>query len=473
MVFSSIPFLFYFLPIFLVLYAFLPWKNLTLACASMVFYIWGEGYFALILIGSVGFNFVCGAVISSAPDRRRRLALGVGIALNLAVLIAFKYSGFLAYDLFRLDPALALPLPRLPVGISFFTFQAISYLIDVYRREAQPARSFLDLTTYIAMFPQLIAGPIVRYSTVARRLRSRSVSLRNLYFGGLYFAFGLAQKVLIADTMAGVADPIFALPADSMTTANAWAGSLAYTMQIYFDFAGYSNMAIGLGLVLGFKFPRNFNYPYISQSITEFWRRWHMSLSSWFRDYLYIPLGGNRLGPLKTYRNLFAVFFLCGLWHGAAWTFVAWGLYHGLLLTLERAGKARLPFAIPGLASHLYLLLATVIGWVIFRSETFGQAGFILKAMAGLPDAGSLAPNVESFVSHQAMLTFLVAVPASLGIVEWLSGKIMVMPSRTIFDPGFTRLKTLVSLVVAVILVALSSLLILSGSYSAFIYFRF
>ena len=473
MVFSSIEFLFLFLPLFFLFYVFVPYKNFILFFASLLFYFVGEGYYALILLGCVGYNYGFGLLIMNAPEAQRRFALAAGITLNLLILFWFKYSGFFVYDIFQMDPDSELPIPRLPIGISFFTFQAISYLVDIYRRETAPSRSVLDLGTYITMFPQLVAGPIVRYSTVARRIRARSVNLRHVYHGGLYFTFGLAQKVLIADKMAEVVDPVFALQTDQLTTALAWVGALTYTMQIYFDFAGYSNMAIGIGLLLGFRFPRNFNYPYLSRSITEFWRRWHMSLSSWFRDYLYIPLGGNRLGPLKTYRNLFAVFVLCGLWHGAAWTFVAWGVFHGLLLTVERFLRSSISISIPVPVAYIYSLMMTVIGWVIFRSETFEQAAAILKAMAGFSTATELAPNPEVYLTNMALVTFLVAIPASLGLVEKIAKRFITFPSRWVSNPNFQSPASIMGIVCAVTLFMLCSIYILSGSYSAFIYFQF
>jgi alginate O-acetyltransferase complex protein AlgI len=355
-----------------------------------LFYAWGEGLFVLVLVASVMINYIAGFNIEHS-QKRKKWALSLGVAANLLLLFYFKYFGFFVYDILAVNQFDPEKIPHLPLGISFFTFQSISYLVDIYRKKAKPASSVWDLALYIMMFPQLIAGPIVRYATVARQIRRRTVHLNYVMNGLMFLSIGLSQKVLLANNAGSVADDIFALPLDLLSSSLAWTGSLAYTLQIYFDFAGYSNMAIGLGLIMGFKFPHNFNYPYISQSITEFWRRWHMSLSSWFRDYLHIPLGGNRHGPFRTYRNLLIVFLLCGLWHGASWTFVAWGLYHGLLLISERVLKNSVMKPAPRGLRHLYTLLAVVVGWVLFRSETCEQAASFLSLMFFIADSSELS----------------------------------------------------------------------------------
>ena len=475
MVFSSVTFLFFFLPAFLVCYALLPFRNATLLLFSVLFYIWGEGVFVLVLLLSVAINYLAGRAIAGAHARCRGLALTIGIVANLVLLTYFKYFGFLVFDLLRLDQLDPSIVPHLPLGISFFTFQSISYLIDVYRRDARPARSAWDLALYIMMFPQLIAGPIVRYASVARQIQRRTIHFNYAIHGLLFFAVGLSQKTLIANNVAGVADSIFSLPLDNLSAAIAWSGSLAYTLQIYFDFAGYSNMAIGLGLLMGFKFPRNFNYPYISQSITEFWRRWHMSLSSWFRDYLYIPLGGNRRGAFTTYRNLLAVFLLCGLWHGASWTFVAWGLYHGMLLILERIGLARLMGSTPRGIRHLYALLAIVVGWVLFRAETFQQASAFLAQMFWLQGPSPDAPGIWEHLTNQQLFFALVGIVASTPAARQIVSRFVTdrdvqvtrrsrpgKPMRIATDLGF-----------ALTLIFLCSTYIASGTYNPFIYFRF
>ena len=477
MVFSSVSFLFFFLPAFLLCYALLPWRNATALAFSLLFYVWGEGVFVLVLLLSVLINFFAGSAIGHAAPEHRRLWLTLGVCANLALLVYFKYFGFLMLEVIGcqgLDPE---QVPHLPLGISFFTFQSLSYLIDVYRGEAKPARSLRDLALYILMFPQLVAGPIVRYASVARQLRRRVIHASYVRHGLLFFSVGLAQKVLLADNMAGVADKVFALPADQLGTGLAWAGALAYMQQIYFDFAGYSNMAIGLGLIMGFKFPHNFDYPYISQSITEFWRRWHMSLSSWFRDYLYIPLGGNRHGPLTTYRNLFVVFALCGLWHGASWTFLAWGLYHGTLLVLERLGLGRVLAWLPRAARHLYALLAVLVGWVLFRAESFDQARLFLGRMLGLAASPSAqAPALAEIMTHQQWLFGALGLLAATPLLRRLSARLLT--DRTLAAGrrrGFRTGARAVALDASFILgtLFLCSLYVASGTYSPFIYFRF
>ena len=347
MVFSSVTFLFYFLPIFLAAYLLTPTvtgKNIVTLLFSLVFYAWGEPRFVFILLLSIAFNFCAGLFIDAREGASRRLALAVAVAGNLTLLGIFKYTNFITGNLTTLITPLGMPSIQtniaLPLGISFFTFHCLSYIIDVYRRRFKANRNLVDIALYISLFPQLVAGPIVRYKTVARQLDVRRFTLGRASVGARIFIVGLAQKVLVADVVAPLVQVTFDQVHDR-SLIEAWIGLTAYTVQIYFDFAGYSNMAIGLGIVLGFTFPRNFRMPYTSLSITEFWRRWHMSLSSWLRDYLYIPLGGNRGSNAQTYRNLVMVFLLCGLWHGANWTFVLWGAWHGAFLVIERLGLGR------------------------------------------------------------------------------------------------------------------------------------
>jgi len=347
MLFSEPVFVFLFLPLLLLGYALTPRaaQNTLLLLASLLFYAWGEGFFVLVMLGSIAFNYLVGLLLEAGRGRRRLrpLALLLGVAGNLALLIVFKYAGFLVTNLNLLLaglklPALPVPALHLPIGISFFTFQAMSYVIDVYRDRIPVQKHPLRIALYIALFPQLIAGPIVRYQHIARQLTRRVVTRPGLAEGIRRFILGLGKKMLLANVLAVPVDKIFAIPAHQLTTSVAWLGVVCYALQIYFDFSGYSDMAIGLGRMFGFRFLENFRYPYLARTITDFWRRWHISLSSWFRDYVYIPLGGNRRGPLRTYRNLVIVFLLCGLWHGASWTFVAWGLFHGLFLAIERLG---------------------------------------------------------------------------------------------------------------------------------------
>lgn len=461
MVFSSTAFLYVFLPLFLCSYALVPQRNLVILFFSLIFFTWGESYYVLLLLATVLFNYWIGNRIG--PSSRDSLMLAIGVSVNLVVLAYYKYFGFLATQLLELSYT-ADQLPHLPLGISFFIFQSISYLVDVHRGEAERARSFSDLALYITMFPQLIAGPIVRYNTVAAAIVSRSITLTDVYEGILLFVAGLSYKVLIANNVALVADQVFALAIPELTTAAAWCGALAYSLQIYFDFAGYSLMAIGIGRILGFHFPKNFNYPYVSQSITEFWRRWHMSLSSWFRDYLYIPLGGNRRGPLRTYCNLALVFLLCGLWHGAAWTYLIWGLYHGALLVFERAVWNTVLEKWPGPLRWGYTCLMIVIGWVIFRADTLPQALDFLAVMftpvsTGGSSIGELLSNETLF--YAAIGTLLCA-PMFKRLEPW-----------RVTSTGQRSPAVLFALGGSFGLVLLCTLYVMAGTYNPFIYFRF
>lgn len=470
MIFSSITFLFYFLPAFLILYFLTPFKNTVLLIASLLFYAWGEVGYTLLLIVSIGFNYLFGILIDHniSNNKKQKVFLGLGIVINLLLIGYFKYFNFLITQVLNLKIESEV---HLPLGISFFTFQAISYLIDVYRRQAKVEKNVFNLALYISMFPQLIAGPIVRFKTVAEQIHVRTHNLDNIVVGIKIFIIGLAQKALIANTVAEPADAIFSLNEATLTTAAAWLGSICYSLQIYFDFAGYSNMAIGLGLIMGFTFPKNFNYPYISQSITEFWRRWHMSLSSWFRDYLYIPLGGNRFGPLRTYMNLMIVFLLCGLWHGAAWTFIIWGLYHGMFLVLERLALNNLLNKTWRPIRHFYTLLVILIGWIIFRAENFHHLNYFLKAFLGMGSGDTIVYTYLSFLSN-SIVTVL-----SLGIIFAMPLFLVITKSLNQQNQTALNIKNLTTqalLEIFYILILLLSLLnIASGSYNPFIYFRF
>ena len=393
MLFSSIIFIFYFLPILLLFYYASGLRIAVLLTGSVVFYTWGEGGYVLLLGALIATNFVLGRALHASAGRRRVWLLAFAIAIDLGVLGLFKYSGFIAQNLDALLHMNVLPVVyfKLPLGISFFTFQLISYLIDIKRDAIRPEPDPFRFATYILMFPHLIAGPIVRYASIREELQQRHFSIDRIGLGLQYFIVGLCQKVLIANTLAPLADHMFALAPAQLGAATGWLGLLAYTLQIYFDFCGYSNMAIGLAFLLGFTFPKNFDYPYAAQSISEFWRRWHMSLSFWFRDYVYIALGGNREGRWRTYRNLVIVFFLTGLWHGAAWNFVVWGLFHGAFLLLERAGFARVLERIGALPRHLYTLAAVMLGWVFFRAGDLGHALQYIARLFGGGVRGSVA----------------------------------------------------------------------------------
>jgi len=476
MVFSSYLFVFLFLPIFLALYQLTPprFKNACLLVASLVFYYFGDHAGTVVLLASVVGNFVAGYLIGVARARQSadlpargsaKLWLVAGIVFNLGILASFKYIGFLTRNidavgaLFGNDHLVPIIDAALPLGISFFAFQGMSYLIDVYRGTIDATPSLLRFATYKTLFPQLIAGPIVRYKDIAAELRERSVSDQQLYDGTLRFVIGFCKKVLIADTVALSADAIFALPPDQLTFATAWFGVIAYSLQIYFDFSAYSDMAIGLALIMGFRFPENFNYPYISMSIREFWRRWHMTLSSWFRDYVYISLGGNRRGPARTYANLLIVFALTGLWHGAAWTFVVWGLWHGLFIVLERfTDFDRRP--IPSVVRHIYALLVVVIGWVLFRADSYGHALQMLAAMSGFASGASTHPLGE-YLDAQQGLAVLAGIIFSMPVYAWLRERLAARLAPWAAAPALASL------------FVVASTKVLSGAYSPFLYFRF
>jgi D-alanyl-lipoteichoic acid acyltransferase DltB (MBOAT superfamily) len=467
MVFSSVSFLFFFLPVFLAAYFLTPTvtgKNVTALVFSLVFYAWGEAWFLPGLLGAIAFNTLAALCIDRLDGRARGAALGVAVTANLALLATFKYAGFLVGNLDTLlrpfGAGVTIPVVELPLGISFFTFHCLSYIIDVYRRRFPANRNPLEVALYIALFPQLVAGPIVRYGTVARQLHARRHTLGRASAGARIFIIGLAQKVLVADQVAHVVEIVFdqtKLP----TLPEAWTGLLAYTVQIYFDFSGYSNMAVGLGLILGFTFPRNFRLPYSAQSITEFWRRWHMSLSSWLRDYLYIPLGGNRGGALRTYRNLVTVFLLCGLWHGASWTFVLWGAWHGAFLVAERVGLGGVLLRLPAPLRWAYALLAVMGGWVLFRSRDIVTAKMIFASLIGWHGLRGASFDLHAAL-QPAMVVPLLAGCALAVLPRWIGRPTVWLPVAAVADGVWTF---------GLLLLAMIS--VAAGVYSPFLYFRF
>ena len=476
MVFSSPIFLFLFLPITLGVYFVLPKRarNIWLLAASLVFYGWGEPKFLVVMLASIACNFLLALRIARLADRRRaRPVLIAAVAVNVGLLVIFKYTDFIVRSLdaglVALSvPPLPVPAIALPIGISFFTFHALSYVIDVYRGDARALRNPFDMGLYISLFSQLIAGPIIRYHDIAAQLRERDVT-RELFARGVQrFIVGLGKKVLIANTVAVSADLIFSIPGDQLTMGLAWLGVLCYALQIYFDFSGYSDMAIGLGLMFGFRFLENFNYPYISQSVTEFWRRWHISLSNWFRDYLYIPLGGNRVAPWRVYLNLLIVFFLCGLWHGASWTFVVWGLFHGAFLVIERIGLKRWMAAWPQALRHAYLLLVVMVSWVLFRADSLPAAGHFLAAMAGLSTASGIEHPIALYADRQIVLAVAVGIVGSAPVVpaarRWLEG---------FTGRGAVLASSIGDVATLACLLAASVILLAAGTYNPFIYFRF
>ncbi|WP_293906232.1 MBOAT family O-acyltransferase [Phenylobacterium sp.] len=479
MVFSSIVFIFYFLPVFLIGYALAGWRTGALLAGSVAFYVWGEGPYIFLLAGLILANYAGSRGIARAETRRLRGGLLGGlIVLDLGVLGFFKYAGFLAHNLNGLLPGRPLPefhLP-LPLGISFFTFQLISYGVDVYGRRVEVERDLTRFAAYILMFPHLIAGPIVRFAHIREELHADRRHTQRLGLGLQYFIVGLSQKVLIANTVAPLANHAFGLPPSELDPATAWLGAVSYGLQIYFDFGGYSNMAIGLAFMLGFTFPKNFDHPYASRSITEFWRRWHMSLSSWFRDYVYIPLGGNRQGAAKTVRNLLVVFLLTGVWHGAAWTFVIWGLYHGAFLLIERVGLGRLLARSPRAVGHAYALLVVLAGWVLFRADSLPRALGYLAAMARLDQLAPLPVATRILLDNQVLAALAAGVVFAVPTLPWLLDRLRA-PRLAAAHTLEARLDTQgVHVLPTPVLIAglLLSVVILAGStLNPFLYFRF
>ena len=468
MEFSSLVFICIFLPVTFGLYSAVPSttaKNYVLIVASLLFYAYGEPVYVLLMIGSTIMNWLFGKLVAPGRPRGRKPALIAAIVINLVLLGFFKYAG-MAVSTLNAVTGLSIPVPAiaLPVGISFFTFQAMSYVIDVYRGDAEEARSYLDVLLYVSLFPQLIAGPIVRYKDISQQIAQREQSITEVAPGLRRFLFGLAKKVLLANQFGAVADALYGANPSELFFASAWLAAISYMLQIYFDFSAYSDMAIGLGHLFGFTFRENFDYPYVATSIQDFWRRWHISLSTWFREYVYIPLGGNRKGRARAAFNRFVVFFLCGLWHGASWTFVAWGVYHGLFLLLEEFVPAlkRLPKAL----GHVYALVVVLFGWVLFRSESFGQALFMASCM--------LVPSAGTHVQMQLLLQQL----TPLFLVTLVIGVIASTPVRnflahTAERRGLVLPATVVSYCCGLVLLCLSLLELSAGGYNPFIYFRF
>ena len=464
MVFSSMVFLCIFLPVVFLLHLLLPGiraKNGMLLLASLIFYAYGEPVYVILMIASAFVNYLSALLIGRKPTGKKAV-MAVNVILNLGVLVLFKYTGFLAESVNTiLGTAIPVPSIRLPIGISFFTFQAMSYVIDVYRGVTGAQKNFGKVLLYISFFPQLIAGPIVKYHDIAQEIENRTQTVDGVTDGIRRFIVGLSKKVLISNTVGLVADTLFAADVSGLNAAAAWIGAVSYMLQIYFDFSGYSDMAIGLGEMFGFHFKENFNYPYISGSIREFWRRWHMSLSGWFQEYLYIPLGGSRKGKIRTVINKFLVFLCTGIWHGANVTFLFWGLYHGCFLMLEeivpaireQGGKVKSFF------QHIYTLLVVLIGFVFFRADSMHQGAAWIKTM--FTGFGS---NTAAMSLALEQLTPLYLVTAAVGIVACCPVKMLVKKGRAY--EAVTAAGSLVLLLLCMLSLA-------SGTYNPFIYFRF
>lgn len=475
MLFSSPIFLFLFLPFTLFVYYTAPKKirNFILLALSLGFYTWGEKELVVLIILSALIDFFAGIIIANG---KRKLGLFLSVAFNLSILFYFKYSHFVFSNLveilqnFNVSTLAANRFANvvLPLGISFYTFQTMSYTIDVYRGHVKVNKNFIDFATYVTLFPQLIAGPIVRYSHIEKEIKYRETSYKLFAEGVERFIIGLAKKMIIANNCAFLVDGIFNLPADEASALITWLGVIAYSFQIYFDFSGYSDMAIGLGKMFGFNFPENFNYPYISKSIQEFWRRWHITLSTWFKDYLYIPLGGNRKGNLRTYFNLFFVFFITGLWHGASWTFVIWGMSHGLFIVLEKLGLKKVLDKLGATFSLIYTLFIVNITWPIFRSDTITDAFNYIKMMFNFR-AETNYDYLFFYLSKETIIVSILAVIFSTPIHRRFKNYLKTLNTSSL---TYKSLETL-RVVTLFVLFGISYIYTATDSYNPFIYFRF
>ena len=461
MVFSSVVFLFAFLPVVFLVYYALPslrWKNLFLVLASLIFYAYGEPIYVLLMLLSSAVNYGLGLLVAG-KGRAAKAALAAAVVVNLSVLCVFKYTGFILENV-NLLFGVSIPVPSIdmPIGISFFTFQALSYVIDVYRGDVQPQKNYGKVLLYISFFPQLIAGPIVKYHDIEREIEDRKQTSEGVARGIRRFTMGLAKKVLISNTMGLAADYVFSLPGQGLNMPSTWIGAVSYALQIYYDFGGYSDMAIGLGEMFGFHFRENFQYPYYADSMQDFWRRWHISLSTWFKEYLYIPLGGNRKGAARTYINKIFVFFCTGLWHGAQWTFVIWGLIHGAFLILEDTVFPVKKCKIRWLR-QIYAVVVAVLAFVVFRAESLSQAGLMFQMMfTGVEFTPENISNCVSILNPLYLATFFAALVGAMPIKKKLE--------------QIRQLQGL-SYGICMVLLVLCICRLSADAYNPFIYFRF
>ncbi|MBO5414731.1 MAG: MBOAT family protein [Bacilli bacterium] len=470
MVFSSIPFIFFFLPVFLILYYLVPYKvkNILLLIFSLIFYAWGEPIYILLMIFSSVVDYTNGRMIEKYAQnnqKRKNLFLIISIIVNLSLLGFFKYADFLIGSI---NSLLNINIPLLelglPIGISFFTFQTMSYSIDVYRGDVKAEHNFLDFMTYVSMFPQLIAGPIVRYEEVSKELKNRSITPQGFADGMIRFLQGLFKKVLIANNIGYLFVIASSMPNNEMSVVMSWLGILAYTFQIYFDFSGYSDMAIGMGKMLGFTYPENFNHPYISKSITEFWRRWHISLSSFFKDYVYIPLGGSRVNKIINVRNILIVWMLTGLWHGASWNFVLWGLYYGVLLLLEKFVFNKILEKAPNWFKHFYTMFLVVVGWMIFAFDDMTILKEYASMMFGVGGV-SFINNHALYYLKNYLIIFILAIIFSMPVYKLAKEKLSKVKN--------TKLVFIVSLIIYTVLFIVVVSYLVNDTYNPFLYFRF
>ncbi|MGM9977361.1 MAG: MBOAT family O-acyltransferase [Clostridium sp.] len=464
MIFSSIIFIFTFLPIVLAIYYISPkkFRNFVLLIASLVFYAWGEPIYIFLMIFTTIFNYLMALWINVRKGKKKKIFLIVTVVVNLLILGYFKYYGFLIEIINSIfHVSIKYTQLALPIGISFYTFQTLSYVVDVYLKKVKVQKNLIDFSTYVTMFPQLVAGPIVKYSDIQRQLKNREESFDNFGIGFEKFIIGLGKKVLLANNIGMLWNTIQAQNLESISVLTAWLGAIAYTMQIYFDFSGYSDMAVGLGRMFGFKFIRNFKYPYISKSVTEFWRRWHISLSSWFKEYVYIPLGGNREGVLKQCRNLLIVWTLTGLWHGASYNFVAWGLYYGVLLIFEKFIFERALNKLPVLIKKIYTMTIVIVGWVLFAAPNLSWAVKYIKILFFVGKNKFIDGNFKYYLNNNFIL-LIILILASTPFLKNIFNSIK--ESRGGYAISIILQCTLFILVIAYLL---------NASYNPFLYFRF
>lgn len=468
MVFSSITFLYMFLPIVLAAYYLTPknFRNITILVSGLLFYAWGEPVYVLLMLFTTFVDFMAGVLMSKfdADNKKRTIVMVTAVSINLALLATFKYSSFLITNINHLfGTAIYDPQLPLPIGISFYTFQSMSYTLDMYMRNIKVQRNFVNYAAYVTLFPQIVAGPIVRYDEVAAELEHRTITMDKIGEGVGIFIRGLAKKVLLANNIGMLWTTVKALPQGEISVLTAWLGILAFTFQIYFDFSGYSDMAVGLGKMMGFNFPKNFDYPYMSKSIKEFWRRWHMTLSGWFRSYVYIPLGGNRVGKVRLLRNLLVVWFLTGLWHGASWNFILWGLYFGVLIILENFVIGKYLEKLPSFLRVAYAFLLVVFGWVLFEFDDLAMVGGYFKAMFGGNAVGLVDSQSLYFLLSYAVI-FIICIIASTSypkqLVNRLMGKIpaVIHYASPVVELGF---------------MVLCTAYLVDATYNPFLYFRF
>lgn len=473
MLFSSTFFLYIFLPIVLIIYYGASKKqasrNLILLISSLIFYAWGEPKFVLVMLVSIAANYYFGILVDKARHTSKvKLYLTIMVVFNLTIMGIFKYLGFIVETLNDIiNLSISVPQIALPIGISFFTFQSISYVIDVYRGHGKVLKNPLDVGLYVAFFPQLIAGPIVRYETIANEIHGRKETEKDFAEGIVRFIIGLSKKVLLSNQFALIADKAYALEgANSLTVGLAWLGAISYMLQIYFDFSGYSDMAIGLGRMFGFHFNENFNYPYIAKSVSDFWRRWHISLGTWFRDYVYIPLGGSRVGKAKLFRNIFVVWLLTGVWHGANWTFIAWGIYFGILLMIEKFTGLDKWLARSKVVGHVYTLFLVLISWVLFRANSLEHALDYMKYMFGMGDM-SITSDLTHLYLSENILVLVIGMFAALPFSKWVK-RWYQMENETV-----QTVSKVLGMIALALLFFTSVSYLVKGTYNPFIYFNF